>query len=555
MVDLTAAYVYRDFEADGIPSSGNHDPKKSEIRALLKQYETIISAFTSNGGLIYSSRASLYADLGHAANSMAWVMGDANAAYNGIYRKIGVSGSGSWVRVSDLPFSFIRASNSGSGTTDAIQATTDFPVSASALVLLNIVETNTGSPVTVSFNGGPAVRIKTNSNNDVAAGGLTADMRVLGTYDGTFFRLVTDQVSGAIVAQAEAAADRAEAAALSVVSYIQSPLKVSSFCQGDGTNEDGGLSAFFAELVSKQVDGVIDLPVRFASTKNVGAYFGTLSGAGEGRLINSGGTDGLVFDYSGVTSGYARPLCLENLELLTETDGLGTAIRYTGSDYINMTQIHSVEWDRIRAYGVDDTKGWHKFAQFRRANNGVLYNPSSQGRSSFASPGYMSVGLEFLDGCNFFDIHSPILSWMATAVKVTNSGEMTEAIRLHGGVIQATQIGFLSDAPGAHHVSTGVHYDVTRVGIWWGVDNIIGASDFSFAVNNWIIRAEAEPLYDPDIGRVRDFVAILANSNDNVITDNEVWVPSGLVDGYNRQENSYGIVVASNSDPSVSGLR
>lgn len=211
MANLTAAYVYRDFEADGIPSSGKHDPKKSDIRALLNQYETIISAFTSNGGLIYSSRASLYADLGHSANSMAWVIGDALAANNGIYGKVGSTGFGSWTRRSDLPFSFIVASNTGAGTPNAIAATTAVPVSASALIILNVTDTNTG-PVTVSYNDGDPLSIKTNSGNDILPGGLISGMVLLGLISGGDFRLVNDQVSSAIVAAAESAADKAEEA-------------------------------------------------------------------------------------------------------------------------------------------------------------------------------------------------------------------------------------------------------------------------------------------------------------------------------------------------------
>lgn len=35
--------------------------------------------------------------------TMAWVLGEATVANNGIYRKIGGSGTGSWTRVADLP--------------------------------------------------------------------------------------------------------------------------------------------------------------------------------------------------------------------------------------------------------------------------------------------------------------------------------------------------------------------------------------------------------------------------------------------------------------------
>ncbi|WP_391564530.1 hypothetical protein [Sinorhizobium meliloti] len=209
----TAATVYRDYETDGVPSSGFHKVKKSDVRQLLLGYESIINAFLSNGGLIFASKASLDASLAHAANTMAWVIGDATVANNGIYRKIGASGVGSWTRVADLPFSFIIASDVGAGTANAIQATTSIPVSGSALVWVNIFEANTASPVTVSFNGGTALTIKTNSGGNVAVGGLTAGMIVMGIVSGSTFRLVSDQASSAIIAQAEAAQTAAAASA------------------------------------------------------------------------------------------------------------------------------------------------------------------------------------------------------------------------------------------------------------------------------------------------------------------------------------------------------
>ncbi|NWJ24777.1 hypothetical protein [Rhizobium sp. RM] len=202
---LTAAEVFRDFETEGVPSSGPHQPRKPEIRTLLKQYETIISAFTASGGFVFVTKAALDADLTHVANSSAWVIGDAVVANNGVYRKIGAPGSGSWSRVADLPYSFIFASNTGDGDPNAIEATTSIPVSASALVLLPVSETNTASPVTVSFNDGAVLTIKTNSANDVAVGGLVSGMLVMGVVTGAFFRIVTDQVATAIVAAAEAA--------------------------------------------------------------------------------------------------------------------------------------------------------------------------------------------------------------------------------------------------------------------------------------------------------------------------------------------------------------
>lgn len=217
----TAANVFRDFVTDGVPASGANKPKKREIRTLLAGYEQIITAFTSNGGLIYSSLALLNADLSRPANSMAWVMGDPIAANNGVYGKVGASGAGSWTRRADLPFPVIVAEDNGAGTPNAIQATSAIPVSSSSLVTLTIYESNTSSPVSISFNGGDPLVMKTNSGNDIQPSGLPSV--VLGRVSGSTFRLVSDVVSSAIVAQAEAAAndardyrDQAQAAAAGV---------------------------------------------------------------------------------------------------------------------------------------------------------------------------------------------------------------------------------------------------------------------------------------------------------------------------------------------------
>jgi len=201
--------IFRDFETDGVPASGVHEPIKVDIRQAL----TAISAITSSSGTarVYTTRDLLYADLSANATAMAWVVSDPTAAYNGIYQKVGATTTGSWTRVADLPYSFIRADNSGAGTPDAILATTAIPVSSSALITLPIAEDSTGSPITVSFNGGTAYTIKTVSGNDASA--LTTGMIVLGMISGSTFRLLNDQNVSALVAQAEAAQEAAEIAA------------------------------------------------------------------------------------------------------------------------------------------------------------------------------------------------------------------------------------------------------------------------------------------------------------------------------------------------------
>jgi hypothetical protein len=209
----TAETVFRDFVTDGVPASGANKPKKREIRALLAAYETIINAFTSNGGLVFPTLSSLEAELDYPARTMAWVIGDDTVANNGIYRKLGSSGSGSWERMADLPYNVIRASDAGAGGANSIDATTSIPISDSALVMMNVFETNTGSPVYVSFNGSANYRIVTSSGNDVVAGGLVSGSWIYGVISGDTFRLANDEAVASLIAANRTGAETARTGA------------------------------------------------------------------------------------------------------------------------------------------------------------------------------------------------------------------------------------------------------------------------------------------------------------------------------------------------------
>ena len=78
--------AFRDFEVAGVPSSGEHEPVKSEIRyalgALLEQVLSSIGA----GLKRYATRALLYADTDEADGTLAYVYDDATAAYNTVYQ-------------------------------------------------------------------------------------------------------------------------------------------------------------------------------------------------------------------------------------------------------------------------------------------------------------------------------------------------------------------------------------------------------------------------------------------------------------------------------------
>ncbi|MBC7148077.1 MAG: hypothetical protein H5U22_01755 [Rhizobium sp.] len=216
-ISPNAMTVWRNYNTDGVPSSGDYQVEKSAERTWGTAVETAIDAYSSGAGSIAkATRALLYADLAHAADVMAWVYADSTVGYNGIYRKSGGTGTGSWSRVLDLPYDVIIATDAGAGTANAIVATSSIPVSESALILLNVFEANTASPVTVAFNGGSALTIKTASGNNVASGGLVAGAAVLGRISGSTFRMISDQTSAAIQAAAEAAQAAAELAASTI---------------------------------------------------------------------------------------------------------------------------------------------------------------------------------------------------------------------------------------------------------------------------------------------------------------------------------------------------
>lgn len=117
------------------------------------------SSAASGGAIIFASKAAMDADLAHVAGKAAWVVGDATVANNAIYRKTGISGSGSWVYAGPLPYQVI--SLAVTGTANALVAVSNVPVPTTdraALLLLPTPLANTG-PVTIAVNGAAALPV------------------------------------------------------------------------------------------------------------------------------------------------------------------------------------------------------------------------------------------------------------------------------------------------------------------------------------------------------------------------------------------------------------
>lgn len=160
MTVRTIDEIFRDFVTDGVPASGPFNPHKPDIRDTLK-------ALTEGGENFPDNRV-------------------------------------------------IRLNNADEGTANNIVVTASVAIPAAAyqvLYILNVTQENTG-PVTVS--GAINRVLVTNINQPIAPGYLIPGMAVLCIDTGTELRLLSYGDAEAILAAAEDAAARAEAAAASV---------------------------------------------------------------------------------------------------------------------------------------------------------------------------------------------------------------------------------------------------------------------------------------------------------------------------------------------------
>ena len=90
--------VGRDFATDGVRSSGTHNPKKVEFRAIGPIIEQAI-AVAGLGAMVdvsYATLAELNADLAYENDSIGLVYADPDSANIDFYRKTGASGTGAW---------------------------------------------------------------------------------------------------------------------------------------------------------------------------------------------------------------------------------------------------------------------------------------------------------------------------------------------------------------------------------------------------------------------------------------------------------------------------
>ena len=177
------------------PLTNPHQPFKSDIRDWALWLESMVTSGVLSSGPWFATEASM--TLGYSANIIAVVYNDPTAAKNGLYIKAGASGVGYWTQLTSfLPgYQFVTASPTGASSANAIVASTSPRLPAGdgvALVTLAIPATNTLTPVTVRFDGGALLTIKTRTGENPDAGELQQDDVVAGFVSGATFRLISD---------------------------------------------------------------------------------------------------------------------------------------------------------------------------------------------------------------------------------------------------------------------------------------------------------------------------------------------------------------------------
>ncbi|WP_441280076.1 hypothetical protein [Bradyrhizobium sp. 63_E2_N1_3] len=222
MTVLKASEIWRDYETDGVPASGPHQPVKRDV----SQWGSTLESMLAQLGLGFATKAALDASLLYSANTLAMVYADSTAANNGIYVKSGTSGSGSWSRIGDLPGTIVPLTVTG-GTGNAIVATAPVdPLQPGAKLYLITPTANNTTATTIVVNGASAVSIKNAFGASLASGSLIMGNPAIMIRTATDFRLlIAAAIDGnSILADAQAAAVSAASSATTATAAANATL-------------------------------------------------------------------------------------------------------------------------------------------------------------------------------------------------------------------------------------------------------------------------------------------------------------------------------------------
>lgn len=192
---LTIDQVWRDFNSPSVPSSGDHEPVKSEIRALLKQIQ-------NSGGqsVTRNTLAALNAVTPPNENYMGIVLSGSGSGY---YSRSGSA----WVFGRGFPDTLARVTLTGSGSAQIGNVSVGVYPSSIEVFYANVITPNTG-PMTLTIDAvtRPVVNI---AGNPLSAGEWTG-MVMFWLNDADQYQLLID--AGASVAAAMSASEASDSA-------------------------------------------------------------------------------------------------------------------------------------------------------------------------------------------------------------------------------------------------------------------------------------------------------------------------------------------------------
>lgn len=175
--------VFRDHKTAGVPTSGEHEPRKPEIRALLKQIQ--------NSGGMSVTRNTSTALLGvtpPTENYMGVVLDDPDATKNGYYSRV----AGVWTWERGFPETAARLVGvAGSGNAPTASTAPGVDPGQAVMLFFTPRYRNTGA-MTLSVNGAAAKPLLTFDGLPMEEDFLTADATIPVYDNGTEYRLLWD---------------------------------------------------------------------------------------------------------------------------------------------------------------------------------------------------------------------------------------------------------------------------------------------------------------------------------------------------------------------------
>lgn len=188
--------VYRDFNNINDPSSGDYEPEKARIRALLRSIRSLSGQAITKGTL-----AELTAVTPPTENYMGVVLDDPDPTNNGYYSRVAAA----WVWQRGFPDTFAQVTLAG--TANAQTGTVAAGVNpADVLVFFATVGTDNTGPMTLSHEGETLRDVVNAAGNALSAGEWTGTVLYFVNGDGDY-QLLFDAGAAASAAASASAAD------------------------------------------------------------------------------------------------------------------------------------------------------------------------------------------------------------------------------------------------------------------------------------------------------------------------------------------------------------